>query len=131
MPGGFFRSVFPIGVRTQAKHIGQRLAGNEKIRLLTHCAKQVERHHPARVNQPAQQRLGRGNRVAPGGCRRRPQHCFHKGRRGRRQLRAPGQVEAQGVLFEPARGVVQGEEGILLLAPMRRSCCLELLCCQV
>jgi hypothetical protein len=86
---GFFRSVLPIGIRAQAKNIGQRLAGNEKIRLLAGGAKQVQRHDGARVNQPGEQRLGRGNRVGPGGCRRGPQHCFHKGRRGRRQLRAP------------------------------------------
>jgi len=129
--GRFFGSVLPIGIRTQAEDIGQRPRGNEKIRLLAHGAKQVERHHGPGFNQPGEQRLGLGNCVAPGGCRRGPQHCFHKGRRGRRQLRTPGQVEAQRVLFEPVRGVVQGEDGVLLLAPMRRSCCLELLCCQV
>jgi hypothetical protein len=37
--------VLPIGVRAQAKNIGQRLAANEKIRLLADGAKQVERHH--------------------------------------------------------------------------------------
>jgi hypothetical protein len=88
--GGFFRSVLPIGIRAQAEDIGQRLAGNEKIRLLAHSAKQVECDHRARVNQPRQQRLGRNNRVGPGGCGRGSQHCFHKGRRRRRQLRAPG-----------------------------------------
>jgi hypothetical protein len=131
MAGGLFRSVLPIGIRAQAKDIRQRLAGNEKIGLLANGAKKVECHHGARVNQPRQQRLGRGNRVGPRGCRCGPQHCFHKGRRRRRQLRATGQVKAQRVLFEPTRGVVQCEEGILLLAPMRRSCCLQLLCCQV
>jgi hypothetical protein len=37
--------VLPIGVGAQAEHIGERLAGNEKIRLLADGAKQVERHH--------------------------------------------------------------------------------------
>jgi hypothetical protein len=129
--GRFFRSVLPIGIRTQAEGIGQSLRGNEKIRLLADGAKQVQRHHGAGFNQPGEQRLGLENCVAAGGCRRGPQHCFHKGRRGRRQLRTPGQVEAQRVLFEPVRRVVQGEDGVLMLAPMRRSCCLELLCCQV
>jgi len=127
----FFRSVLPIRICTQAEDIGQRLRGNEKIRLLADGAKQVERHHGAGFNQSGEQRLGPGNCVASGGCRRGPQHCFHKGRRGRRQLRTPGQVEAQRVLFEPVRGVVQGEDGVVLLAPMRRSCSLKLLCCQV
>ncbi len=129
--GGFFRGVLPIGIRTQTEDIGQRLPPDEKIRLLADGAKQVERHHAAGFNQPGEQRLGLGNRIASRGCRRSPRHCFDKRRRGRRQLRAPRQVEAQRVLFEPVRGVVQGEEGIFLLAPMRRSCCLELLCCQV
>jgi hypothetical protein len=129
--GRFFRSVLPIGIRTQAEDIGQRLRGNEKIRLLADGAKQVERHHGAGFNQPGEQRLGLGNCVAPRGRRRGSQHGFHKGRRGRRQLRAPRKVEAQRVLFEPVRGVVQGENGVLLLAPMRRSCSLKLLCCQV
>ncbi len=35
------------------------------------------------------------------------------------------------MLFQPALCVIEGEEGILLLAPVRRPCCLELLCCQV
>ena len=131
MAGRFFRSVLPIRICTQAEDIGQRLRGNEKIRLLADGAKQVERHHGAGFDQPGEQRLGLGNCVAPGGCRRGPQHGFHKGRRGRRQLRTPGQVEAQRVLFEPVRGVVQGEDGVVLLAPMRRSCSLKLLCCQV
>jgi hypothetical protein len=82
--GGFFRSVFPIGIRTQAKHIGQCLAGNDKIRLFADSAKQVERHDGTGFNQPGEQRLGLGNRVTSGGCRRGPQHCFHKGRRGHR-----------------------------------------------
>jgi hypothetical protein len=67
--GGFFRSVLPIGIRAQAKNIGQRLAGNEKIGLLADGAKQVERHHRARINETGQERLGRGNRVGPWGCR--------------------------------------------------------------
>jgi hypothetical protein len=131
VPGGFRRSMLPIGIRAQAKDIGQSLAGSEKIRQLPGGAKQVERHHRARVNQPGHERLCLCHRIASGGRRRGPQHCFDKGRRGRRQLRPPGQVEAQGVLFEPVCGVVQGEDGVVLLAPMRRSCPLKLLCCQV
>src|SRR6266700_3946052 len=34
------------------------------------------------------------------------------------------------MLFQPSLCVFEGEEGILFLAPVRRSCCLELLCCQ-
>src|ERR1700689_931079 len=34
------------------------------------------------------------------------------------------------MLFEPALCVVEGEDGALILAPVRRPCCLELLCCQ-
>jgi hypothetical protein len=92
--GGFFRSMLPIGIRTQAQNIGQCLAGHEKIRLLADGAKQVERYYGAGCNQPGEQRLGPGNRVRSRGCRRGPKHRFHKGRRGRRQLRAPRQIEA-------------------------------------
>jgi len=42
----------------------------------------------------------------------------------------PGQEKAQGMLFEPALRVFEGKEGALILAPVRRPCCLELLCCQ-
>jgi hypothetical protein len=70
--GGFFRSVLPIGIRTQAKHIGQGLAGNEKIWLFADSAKQVECHYGTGFNQPGEQRLGLGNRVASGGRRRGP-----------------------------------------------------------
>ena len=34
------------------------------------------------------------------------------------------------MLFEPALCVVEGENGALVLAPVRRPCCLELLCYQ-
>ena len=34
------------------------------------------------------------------------------------------------MLFEPALRVLKGENGVLLLAPVRRPCCLELLCYQ-
>jgi len=54
VPGGFFRSVLPIGIRPQAKNIRQRLAGNQKIRLLPDGPKQIQRHHRAGVNQPGQ-----------------------------------------------------------------------------
>jgi hypothetical protein len=91
---GFRWSVLPVSIGTQAEDIGQSLAGNKKIRLLPGGAKKVKCHHGAGFDQPGQQHLGRGNRVASGGCRRAPQHCFHKRRRGRRQLRAPRQVQA-------------------------------------
>jgi hypothetical protein len=34
------------------------------------------------------------------------------------------------MLLEPALRVIEGEDGALLLAPVRRPCCLELLCYQ-
>jgi hypothetical protein len=56
---------------------------------------------------------------------------FDERGRGRPQLRPAREIQAQGMLFQPSLRVFEGEEGILLLAPVRRSCCLELLCCQV
>jgi hypothetical protein len=55
---------------------------------------------------------------------------FDKGGRRSRQLRAPGQIQAQGMTAKPALRVVEGENGALILAPVRRPCCLELLCYQ-
>jgi len=34
------------------------------------------------------------------------------------------------MLYQPTLRVIKGEEGALLLAPVRRPCCLELLCYQ-
>jgi hypothetical protein len=55
---------------------------------------------------------------------------FDKGRRRRRQLRVPRQIKAQGMLLQPALRVIEGEDGTLILAPVRRPCCLELFCYQ-
>jgi hypothetical protein len=129
--GGLLRSLLPITIRAQAEHVRQRLAMNQKIRLFTHSAQQVERYYAslgAQTGQPCLRLLD--------GCHIRrglgtPQTGFHKGRGRRRQLRPPGQIKAQGMLFEPAFRVVEGEEGALVVAPVRRPCCLELLCCQM
>jgi hypothetical protein len=102
----------------------------EKIRLLAHCAQQVQRHHGAGGDQARQQPCACSMAPAPGRGLPAPHAGFDKGRRGRRQLRAPGQIKAQGMLFEPALRVIEGEDGALLLAPVRRPCCLELLCYQ-
>jgi hypothetical protein len=34
------------------------------------------------------------------------------------------------MLFQPTLRVLKGNERVLLLAPVRRPCCLELFCCQ-
>ena len=59
-----------------------------------------------------------------------PYAGFDEGGRRRRQLRLPGQIKTQGMLCQPALRVIEGEDGALLLAPVRRPCCLELLCYQ-
>jgi len=73
-------------------------------------------------------------RLLDGGRTRRglpaSQASFHERGGRRRQLRCPGQIKAQGMLCEPALCVIEGEDGALLLAPVRRPCCLELLCYQ-
>jgi hypothetical protein len=89
VPGGFLRRMLPIRIGTQAKHVGQRLAVGQKIRLLAHRAQQVQRDHTAGRDQTCQQSLrlfdgrhaGRGLRTAHAG--------FDKGGRRSRQLRAP------------------------------------------
>jgi hypothetical protein len=128
--GRFLRSMLPIGIATKREHVGQRLACSHKIRLLTHSAQQVQRHRAPLRDQARQQRVCLLDRLRPG-CSVHLAHAgFYKGRRGRRQLRAPGQVKAKRMLFEPARCLFEREDGILLLAPVRRLCCLELLSCQ-
>ena len=128
--GGFLRSMFPVRIGAQGKHVGQRLAVSEKIRLFPHRAQQIERHHGAGGDQARQQLL----RLLDGGCSRRglpaPHAGFDERGGGRRQLRLPRQIKAQGMLCQPALRVIEGEDGALLLAPVRRPCCLELLCYQ-
>jgi hypothetical protein len=102
----------------------------EKIRLLPYGSKQIQRHHAAGGDQARQQPL----RLLDGGWARRgrsaPHAGFDKGGRGRGQLRLPGQVQAQGMLAEPVLRIIESEDRVLLLAPVRRPCCLELLCYQ-
>ena len=124
------RRMLPIRIRAQAKNVRQRLGVGQKIRLLGHGPEQVQGDHAALCHQAGQQalcmlnsrRIRRRLRTAHAG--------FHEGRRGRSQLRAAREIQAQGMLFQPTLCVFEGEEGILLLAPVRRSCCLELLCFQ-
>jgi hypothetical protein len=122
--------MLPVLVAAQGKHVRQRVAVGEKIRLLPHRAEQIQRHHVAGGNQARQQplRLLDGRRAGSG---RSASHAgFDKGGRGRGQLRLPGQVQAQGMLAEPALRIIESEDRVLLLAPVRRPCCLELLCYQ-
>jgi hypothetical protein len=89
VPGGFLRCVLPIRIGAQAKHVGQRLAVGQKIRLLAHCAEQVQSHHAAGGDQARQQSLRLLNgRYARGGLRTADAGFDKRGRR-RRQLRAP------------------------------------------
>jgi hypothetical protein len=126
--------MLPIGIGAQAKNVGQGLARDQKIRLLTHPAQQVQRHHAAGRGQPRQQSLrlfaGGGTKIRTGSSLRAAHAGFDKRRRRRGQLRPPGQIKTQGVPCQPALCIVEGKEGALVLAPVRRPCCLELLCCQ-
>jgi hypothetical protein len=130
VPGGLLRSMLPVRIAAQGENEGECLAVGEKIRLLPHRAQQVERHHAARGDQPRQQLL----RLLDGGRTRRglpaAQASFDERGGRRRQLRCPGQIKAQGMLRQPALRVIEGEKGALLLAPVRRPCCLELFCYQ-
>jgi hypothetical protein len=122
--------MLPVRVAAKGKHEGQRLAVGEKIRLLAHRAEQVQGYYSAGSDEARQQplrvldgrRSGSGLRAAHTG--------FDEGRRRSRQLRAPGQIQAQRMTAKPALRMIEGEDGALVLAPMRRPCCLELLCYQ-
>ncbi len=100
--GGFLRRMLPVRIGAQGKNVGQRLAVSEKIRLLPYRAQQVERHHGAGGDQARQQQL----RLLDGGRTRRglpaPHAGFDERGRGRRQLRLPRQIKAQGMLCQPA-----------------------------
>ena len=127
---GFLRSMFPIRIGPQREHRGQRVSVGEKIRLLAQRAQQIQRDHRAGGGEAGQQglRLLDGRRT--GGRLGAAQAGFDKRGRRRRQLRAAGQIKAQGMLGQPTLRVFKGENGVLLLAPVRRPCCLELLCDQ-
>jgi hypothetical protein len=122
--------MLPVRIAAQGENEGQCLAVGEKIRLFPHRAQQIERHHAAGGDQPRQQPV----RLFDGGRTRRglpaAQASFNEGGGRRRQLRCPRQVKAQGMLCQPALRVIEGEKGALLLAPVRRPCCLELFCYQ-
>ena len=122
--------MLPVRIAAQGENKGQGIAVGEKIRLLPHCAQQVERHHAAGGDQPRQQLPRRFD----GGRTRRglpaSQASFDEGGGRCRQLHWPGQIKTQRVLGQPALRVIEGEKGALLLAPVRRPCCLELFCYQ-
>ncbi len=101
-PEDFCGACFQSASARRAKNEGQRLAVGEKIRLLAHRAQQIQRHHGAGGDQPRQQPLRLLDRGRTGRGLRAPHAGFDKRGRGRRQLRAPGQIKAQGMLFEPA-----------------------------
>jgi hypothetical protein len=130
MSGGFLRRMLPVRIGAQRKNVGECFPVSEKIRLLPHRAQQIERHHGAGGDQSRQQQL----RLLDGGCTGRglpaPHAGFDERGGGRRQLRRARQIKAQRMLCQPALCVIEGEDGALLLAPVRRPCCLELLCYQ-
>jgi hypothetical protein len=128
--GGFLRGMLPVRISAEGENKGQRRAVGEKIRLLAHCAQQVERHHGAGGDETRQQPVRLFDRGRPGHGLPDPQAGFDERGGGRRQLRLPRQIKAQGMLLQPALCVLEGEDGALLLAPVRRPCCLELFCYQ-
>jgi hypothetical protein len=128
--GGFLRSALPVRVGAQTENIGQRLRVGEKIRLLPHRAKEVQRHHRAGGDQAGQERLRLLDGGQSGGCVPAAQASFDKRGRRRRQLRMPRQIKAQRMLGQPALRIFKSKDGTLVLAPVRRPCCLELLCYQ-
>jgi hypothetical protein len=130
MAGRLLWRMLPIGIPTQGEHVGQRPAGHQKIWLLAHCAQQVQRHRAPLLNQARHQRLRLLNRCRSGSCVRVAHAGFDKGRRGCRQLGAPRQVKAKRMLLEPALCLFEREDGLLILAPVRRLCCLQLLSYQ-
>ena len=96
-PEDFCGACFQSGSPRKGKHEGQRLALGEKIRLFAHRAEQIQRHHGAGGDQARQQPLRLLDGRWPGRGLRAPHAGFDKRRRRSRQLRVPGQIEAQGM----------------------------------
>jgi hypothetical protein len=130
VPRGFLRRLLPVRISAQGKNVGQGLAVGEKIRLLGHRAQQIERHYRAGGNEAGHQTMRLLDRGCTGLCLPAPHAGFDEGGCGRRQLRLPRQIKAQGMLRQPTLCLIEGKDGALLLAPVRRPCCLELLCYQ-
>jgi hypothetical protein len=122
--------MLPVRVAAKGKHKGQRLAVGEKIRLLAHGAEQIQRYYGPGSDEARQQPVRVLDGRRPGSGLRAAHTGFDKGRRRSRQLRAPGQIQAQGMAAKPALRIIEGEDGALILAPMGRPCCVELLCYQ-
>ncbi len=94
MPRGFLRRMLPVRIGAQGEHEGQGVAVGEEIRLLSHHAQQIQRHHGAGGDEARQQPLrwfdsGRTGRGLPV-----PHAGFDEGGSRRRQLRVPGQIKA-------------------------------------
>ena len=112
--GGFLRSMLPIRIGAQSKErraaprCGPENPAARSPRPAGSAAPRVP-EATSRVSSACACSIaagaGRGLRAAHAG--------FDKGGRGRRQLRAPRQIKAQGMLFEPALRVVEGEDGAL------------------
>jgi hypothetical protein len=129
--GGLLRSMLPIEVPAQSKNKGERLACDKEIRLFSDAAKQIQRYDFSGGDQADQQTLRLLDRGRTGCGVAAPHAGFDERRSGRRQLGLPRQVKAQGMLFDPALCLLEGQDGILLLAPVCRPCCLELLFCHL
>ena len=130
MARGFLRRMFPVPFGAQGKHEGQRLGMGKEVGLLAHGTQQIQRDHGAGGDEAGEQTVRLRDRGGIGRSLPVAHAGFDKGRRRRRQLRMPGQIKAQGMLFEPTLRVIEGEDGTLILAPVRRPCCLELFCYQ-
>jgi hypothetical protein len=123
--------MLPVWVRAEGDHKRQRLARGEKIGLIPHPAQKIKWHHASGAGQPGHEVTSSFDRSHIRRGVIAPHAGFDKRRCGGRQLCLPRQIKAQGMLLKPRLAILEGKDRILLLAPMRRPCCLELLFCHL
>jgi hypothetical protein len=110
------RAAPPIAIAPQRVHIRQNPGCNNKIRLFTRLALQVEPNRNSFIFKANEQIFGQRDRLLIGSRLRPSSDGFNEGgRNGRREL-PPWQKETKAGLFNPRTRIVQRESSKAVLA---------------
>lgn len=130
MSAAGLRSLFPLPVSAKGDNKRKNLCSCDEIGLFSHTPEQIECNHLPGPHQPDEE-LGR---LFNGRARRRGIRVSQAGHDERGgwywQLCSPREKESQRVALKPGLGIIEGENGPMVLAPMSYPCCLKLFCCQ-
>jgi hypothetical protein len=130
MAAALLRSLLPLPVSAKSNNKRKDLCSGDEIGLFSNAPEEIQSNYLPCRHQP-DEKLGRlFNRRARRGRIRFSQAGLDKRGGWRRQLRSPGEKKTQGVALKPGLGIIEGENGALVLAPMSYPCCLKLFCCQ-